>query len=66
MVKRVNLRAINDNCAETLLQEMISTNYFMNISQITSNFLVRLIFLETRHLRFQFKHKNEPISLRNK
>ena len=32
MLKRVNLGAINDNCAETLLQEMISTNYFVNIS----------------------------------
>lgn len=33
-----------------IFQEMTFANYFVNISQTTLNFLVRLIFLKTRHL----------------
>ena len=43
---------------------MTSAHNFINISQNILNLWTRLIFLETRHLGLQFKHKNEAIPIR--
>ena len=43
---------------------MTSTHHFINISQNILNIWMRLIFLETRHPRLQFEHKNVAIPIR--
>ena len=43
---------------------MTSAHHFIDISQNILNLWMRLIFLETRHLRLQFEHKNETILIR--
>ena len=43
---------------------MTSAHQFINISQNILNLWMRLIFPETRHLGFQFEHKNKAIPIR--
>ena len=43
---------------------MTYAHHFIDISQNILNMWMRLIFSETRHPRFQFKHKNKTISIR--
>ena len=45
---------------------MTSAHHFVDISQNILNLCMRLIFSETRHLRLQFKHKNETLLIRIK
>ena len=66
--------------AETIFQQITFTHHFIDISQnilylrvrliwietrhLGFQFDVRLIWIETRHLGFQFDHKNEAIPIR--
>ena len=43
---------------------MTFAHLFIDISQNILNLWMRLIFPKTRHLGFQFEHKNETISIR--
>ena len=45
---------------------MTFAHQFINISQNIFNLWMRLIFPDTRHLGFQFEHKNEAIPIRIK
>ena len=43
---------------------MTSAHHFIDISQNILNLWIRLIFLEIRHLGFQFEYKNETIPIK--
>ena len=43
---------------------MTFAHHFINISQNILNLWMKLIFLETKYLGLQFKHKNEAIPIR--
>jgi len=55
---------INVNYAETIFQQMTSAHHFIYISRNIFEFVSKVNLLETRHLGFQFKHKNETIPIR--
>ena len=55
---------INVNYAETIFQQMTFAHHFIYISWNIFEFVSKVNLLETRHVRLQFKHKNETISIR--
>ena len=50
--------------AKNSFQQITFTHHFVNITQNILYLSVRLIWTETRHLGFQFKHKNEAIPIK--